>query len=139
MKYIWEQFDKDSNLLSKVIKRKGLEFDYVCGIARGGLSLASKLGYLLDLPVICISCQSYKDKKQNELELISDNKIYNKRILLVDDISDTGNTLKKIKQLLISRKNHVISATLHVKPKTKFIPYFYITKTNKWVKYPWEK
>ena len=78
MKYTWQEFDKDCLKIVEWIKSENLTFKNVYGPPRGGLPLAVKLSHLLNIPL------SLDTIKQNTL--------------VVDDISDTGNTLFPIKE-----------------------------------------
>ena len=56
------------------------------------------------------------------------------RVLVVDDIIDTGITMVKY----INDMNHVIY-TMHYHQESNIVPDFYVSnKTDKWIVYPWE-
>jgi hypoxanthine phosphoribosyltransferase len=62
-----------------------------------------------------------------------------KNPLLVDDISDTGDSLTVAGEHLEQRGYmNPRTATMHMKPWTKLIPDYYVVKTEAWVVYPWE-
>ena len=66
--------------------------------------------------------------------------IEDKNVLLCDDVSDTGISLKAAYNHLLDFKPLTIkTATLHYKPKTIFIPDFHVAVTSKWIIYPWER
>ena len=56
-------------------------------------------------------------------------------ILIVDDICDSGKTLKRFKF-----ENNVYTATLHYKTTAEYEPHFWwrIAAQNEWLYYPWE-
>lgn len=59
--------------------------------------------------------------------------------LLVDDISDTGDSLMIALEHLKKRGyRNPRTACLHMKPWTKLVPDYYVVKTEAWVVYPWE-
>ncbi len=63
-----------------------------------------------------------------------------KNVLVCDDISDSGNSLKAVSNYL--EEQHcasITTATLYIKPTTKFIPNYYIKTTTAWVVFPWEE
>ena len=73
-------------------------------------------------------------------------KIYQKnfiiKLIYVDDISDTGDTFN----FLLKERGHeldrgIYTATIHVKPHTKFKPNFYQKEVDndEWIVYPWEE
>lgn len=106
----WNEIGKATDHIANQVKEK-LHVDYVVGIALGGLVPAVILSHKLDVPLL----QYFETMKGN--------------ILLVDDISDTGFTLKKHCSYLKSLDNvhSVITATIHVTPNTNFTQIF-ITK-----------
>ncbi|NHJ05630.1 MAG: phosphoribosyltransferase, partial [Candidatus Heimdallarchaeota archaeon] len=65
--------------------------------------------------------------------------LVNKKILLVDDVSDSGRSLDfAIKHLSKFNYLEMKTATIHYKPKSIFKPDFFISETDKWIVYPWE-
>jgi hypothetical protein len=61
------------------------------------------------------------------------------RPLLVDDISDTGDSLIIAGEHLKHRGyKNPRTATMHMKPWTKHVPDYYVVRTEAWVVYPWE-
>ena len=120
--YTWYEFDEDCKKIVKKIKNNtSWNIKYVYGPPRGGLCPAVKISHLLGAKYI--SEITMIDGKNN--------------ILIVDDVSDTGKTLKK----LLKNKFNYYTATLFIKPQTVFIPDIYIQKVNNdvWIHYPWEK
>ena len=62
-----------------------------------------------------------------------------KDILLVDDISDTGKTfIRGTKYLQELGANSVTTASLFIKPWTKYIPDFYTKEVHDWVVFPFD-
>jgi len=61
------------------------------------------------------------------------------RVLVVDDVSDTGHSLETARSHVSERgASQVRVATLHFKPWSKFKPDYYAEETESWVVYPWE-
>ncbi len=115
MIYTWEEFDDDCLTIFNWIQLKKLTFKNVYGLPRGGLPLAVKLSHLLEIPLT--------------LDRITEN------TLVVDDISDTGNTLFSIKKTFPD----ITIITLFYHEDTKVVPSFTLReKTDKWIIYPWE-
>jgi uncharacterized protein len=123
-KYIkWKDLDKQVSSLSKKIKN----VDYVVGIPRGGLILAVMMSHRLNIKHMTIDHL----EKLEEFDL----NINKKNILIVDDISDSGHTLKHYK------KQGYTTATLDVRNTTITKPDYYCNwiETTDWIVYPWEK
>lgn len=122
----YEMYD---HMLDKLINR--IEFSklytkvkYVYGPPRGGLPIAVHLAHHLGLEFVTplMTCQWLA------LDL--------KKVLIVDDVADTGKTLYDLKNFY---ETDFITATLHYKPRSIIKPDFYIEETTKWCCYPWEK
>jgi uncharacterized protein len=65
----------------------------------------------------------------------------NSRVLIVDDIFDTGFTLKRVRDLLGEKTRHVKTATLYCKTahgRTQTMPDFYVRRTANWIVFPHE-
>ena len=111
----WEEVETLINILHDNILESGEKFEYVKGLPRGGL-----------IPAVILSHKLGISYASNELTL------YQRNVLVVDDICDSGKTLKSI--------NHS-TAVLHYKPHTSIIePTFYACKfeCDDWIVYPWE-
>ena len=120
----WDEFNDNVEKLVSKIK----DVDYIVGIPRGGLILAVTLSHKLDL----------KHMTVDHLEKLEDLNFLNydrKKILIVDDISDSGQTLKYYK------KAGYTTATLDVRSTTITKPDYYVNWIDNadWIVYPWEK
>lgn len=141
--YPWAQLRKDVVKLAKKLKKS--HFDYLVVIARGGMIPASLLSYYLKIKKIrVVSYSHYKaDAVRGKLKLVLplDSKIKNKKVLLVDDVVDSGLTLQKAVKMLLARNNKVTTAVLHYKSCHQPVikpDYFISDPGNIWVVYPWE-
>jgi len=117
--------------------------DAIIAIARGGLTFAHHLSQKLDIrEVFSINAISYEGNKK-----LKDIRIFNipnldkhKNILIVDDISDSGETFINVLEVLKNKypnKNfHTIS--IFYKPTSKYKPNIYIHTTNEWINFFWE-
>jgi hypoxanthine phosphoribosyltransferase len=114
--YTWEELISDVDKIEKEVRFLKFDFKNIYGVPRGGLIPAVILSHRLDLPMI------YSAAK------ISDD------TLIVDDISDTGETLKKI-----VKKNSIV-ATLWTTPLAKIEPNIYckVKKPEEWIVFPFE-
>lgn len=120
----WDEFNDNVEKLVSKIK----DVDYIVGIPRGGLILAVTLSHKLDI----------KHMTVDHLEKLEDLNFLNydrKKILIVDDISDSGQTLKYYK------KAGYTTATLDVRSTTITKPDYYVNWIDNadWIVYPWER
>jgi hypoxanthine phosphoribosyltransferase len=62
-------------------------------------------------------------------------------VLIVDDIFDTGRTVRRVREMLRRKTRHVKIATLYYKPDsntTDLVPDFFLRKTDRWIVFPHE-
>ncbi|NWF65870.1 MAG: phosphoribosyltransferase, partial [Campylobacterales bacterium] len=64
-----------------------------------------------------------------------------KKVLIVDDISDSGNTLIEISNILNQSYKNVKfqTLTLFSKPTTKYKPTYFAKQTDEWIEFFWSK
>jgi hypoxanthine phosphoribosyltransferase len=61
------------------------------------------------------------------------------KVLVVDDVSDSGNSLIEVKKYVLEKGVSAVKiATLHHKPWSLFKPDYYAEEVDKWIIYPWE-
>lgn len=138
-------------LAKKVLEEKGKP-GCILGIGRGSLVMARLLSDSLDVgKIYLIQASRYRDiaKANQEVNVgdvpkeVGETKGY---VLVVDDVSDKGDTLHKISDTLREylkekgMKNEVVTCTFAVKTETRFKPDFYaaIVDSDKWIIYPYE-
>ncbi len=63
-----------------------------------------------------------------------------KRVLVVDDVADSGHSLRVASKHLVRKgAREIMVCTLYLKPKSVFKPNHYARITSKWVIFPWER
>lgn len=140
----WNEFGElAEKLAGKITGKYGSSIDIVIGMARGGIPLSMLVADRLRAELDFMRVKSYKEiDVRAEPKLIFDIRIdiNNRTVLLIDDLSDKGDTFDfATKHLLQSYKpRHVLTACIFVKPWSKFAPDVYLEKTEKWIVYPWE-
>lgn len=144
--YSWQDFDQDIVSIVNQIKDSLWIPDYIVGVKRGGLIPAIKLSHILDKPMIMMSCQ-LRDSKDTEVRLYEVEEIpTDKKILIVDDICDSGVTLSKIiLQFYVNAFSiyNVKTCSLFYNGEQNFIVDYaarnWNRSTNKeWIVFPWE-
>ena len=122
----WEEYGKLIEQLIYQIKESGVHYDYVYGIPRGGLIPAVFISNVLDIPMF----------DPNPVYGTA----YQKNLLIVDDISDTGTSIRQsIKSLEVFEWAFLDTATIYKHVKTSVIPRYWIAETDRWVEFPYEK
>jgi xanthine phosphoribosyltransferase len=139
--YSYEEFVGDVSTLAFQISPS--KFDAIIGIARGGLTLAHFLATKLELrDLFTINSISY-----NEMEKNSDIKIFNipdlsgyKKVLIVDDIVDSGETMDGVVNILKDKfpNLELKIASLFYKQSAIIKPDFTIKEANLWIEFFWE-
>jgi hypoxanthine phosphoribosyltransferase len=125
-------------------KLRGRDFTHIIGIARGGMVPATIMSYIFDAELLGYNVSSYKGKKRGELKVIQDVDFdsidKDAKILVIDDICDSGNTIKHIKEVIGNRFSFVRYAALFAKEKSKDVVDHYgvIVQDNNWLVFPWE-
>jgi len=140
----WERFgDMSEKLADRLAEDYGKRIDIVVGLARGGILLSMVISERLNRELTFMRVKSYTAKhKEGKPRLVFDiqSDISKKTVLLVDDLSDTGETFKfSVNHLKKYKPKKIITASMHIKPWTKFVPDLYLEKTDRWVVYPWGK
>ena len=135
----WDHFQHLVFKLAQKIKRSTRKFDLIVTIARGGLALSQILSDILNLPVAAFTAQSYFDLKQQKIPQVTyglATSLTGKRVLLADEVCDTGKTfLKGIEYLqsLQVKKQDITTCCLHYKLHAVYQPDFYVDRTSKWI------
>ena len=140
--YSYDEFAVDVKKMAKDIKD---EFDpeVILAVARGGLTLGHSLAVALEnRNLFTLNSIHYEDT--NKLDTIN---IFNvpdlsayKKILLVDDIIDSGESMVEIKrELLKSYPNLEIKiATVFYKQKALLLPEYKVKEAHDWVEFFWD-
>jgi len=140
----WNQIYKMLLNQSEKIQKNHYQPNTIIGIAKGGTIPTRILSDLLkNPPTTTITITSYttiaQTNTQPTLKQPLNTPINNQNILLVDDISDTGQTLKIAKQHLTEKGAKTIkTATLYTKTTTQTQPDYTEKTTNNWIIFPWE-
>ena len=142
-----EYFNLIDTLVSKIKDFRGCDFNCVIGLLRGGYVPSEAISRCLEIPLVIAKLSSYNDKVQGEIELCDE--IINKdlirgNVLIVDDLIDSGNTLKFFVNYIKEHYNvdSVMTAVLWNKEVKRDIePDFYSTLVpgNEWIVQPLEK
>jgi xanthine phosphoribosyltransferase len=139
--YGYERFQKDVKLLMEELK--SLDFEAVVGVARGGLTLSHALAEGLGLrDVQTLRSELYDGSaKRESITLFGDSHFINKRkVLVVDDIADSGETLKQVMEHLVQKHPEVefVSVALFYKNTSIYEPHFWVNEAKGWIDFFWE-
>ena len=139
--YPYGEFVSDLKLLTSKIDQ---EFDAIIAIARGGLSVALMLGEHYDIrDVYAINTIGYVGTKK-----LDEVKVFNipylngaKKVLIVDDIVDSGDTLREVLKVLEERYPFTIfsSASIFYKPTASIEPTWWVKEATEWIEFFWSE
>jgi hypoxanthine phosphoribosyltransferase len=97
--YTWQDVENQTQEILRQLQRDAWMPDYVVGFTRGGLVPANLISQYLEVPMECLKVSLRDDNNQPESNLwMADDAFEQKRILIVDDINDSGATLNWVKE-----------------------------------------
>jgi xanthine phosphoribosyltransferase len=140
--YAYEKFKNDT--IKLIHKIKGFEAQAIVGIARGGLTLAHAIAEGLELrEVHTLRTELYDGaSKRSELTIFDSCELSHlKRVLVLDDIADSGETLLAIMKHLREKYKEIEfkSVTLFYKKTSIYEPHFWINEADDWIEFFWER
>jgi hypoxanthine phosphoribosyltransferase len=141
----WENLEKLCQIVSRKIDDSGYIPDILIAIVRGGMVPARIISSELKNPKLyCIKYEYYDENNMptNEplLTQTLDISLNGKKILLIDEVADSGNTIQKAIAYLFSLKaKEIKTAVLHYKYSSSFTPDYFVERTDRWIVYPWEE
>ena len=151
LKLDWDNIDFLINCIADQIQHKRIKFDSIIALGRGGLIPGAALSYKLgisDLHNLGISTREDDGKYIDTLVYQKPESINNKsKILVVDDINDSGRTFTSVKSILQSEygidDNNIHFASLIKRNSTEFKDSNTISGntvySTSWLQFPWDK
>jgi len=139
----WDQFHRDSRALAWRLMGEG-PFEAIVAITRGGLVPAAIVARELNVRVIdCVAVKSYDHQNQGGIKVLKpvDEEIVaaakaGKKVLIIDDLVDTGATARVVREMLPGAR----LATVYAKPKGLDMVDTFITEVSQdtWIYFPWD-
>ena len=152
-KHLYVSYDEYHNLIEKLaikVHQSGWEFDTILCLARGGLRPGDILSRVFDKPLAIMSTSSYRAEAgtlQGNLDIAryitTPKGEIAGRVLLVDDLADSGHTLNAVINLLKNSYEPITelrSAVIWTKAVSVFTPDYTVEflPTNPWIHQPFE-
>jgi hypoxanthine phosphoribosyltransferase len=140
----WPRFGEATRQLAQSIADDGFVPDVIVAIARGGMLLAGGLAYALGVKSCgALNVEFYTGVGQRLPDpvvlppMLDEVSLRGKRVLLTDDVSDSGRTLAMVVQLLEATGAEVRTVVLYTKPGTVHEPHYTWRRTPLWITFPW--
>lgn len=141
----WNRFHAQARRLARMIRESGFRPDIIVAIGRGGYMPARILSDFLDQPDLSsFKIEHYQGTRKSAGAVVRYPLAANvdgRRVLLVDDVSDSGDTFVAAIEHLNSRgrPEEVRTAVLHHKVVSHYRPDYYVHRIVKWrwLIYPW--
>jgi hypothetical protein len=140
----WNQiYNMLLNLAEKIIQDK-FKPDLIAGVSRGGWPPARVLSDLMENPNLAnVRAEFYSGVAETKGEPVLTQpvsaSVAGKKVLIVDEVADTGKSLKLIKEHIIENGAvKVRVATIYYKPQSAVKPDYYEKETSSWIVFPWE-
>lgn len=121
---------------------QGIPIDYIVSIQRGGALMSKILSDVFDAPIATLTVSTYENMEQKKLPYISQEistSISKKNVIVVDEICDSGLTLKFVQDYLLQQAPTTLrTAVLFMKSHSVFVPDFWVQTSDKWIVFPGE-
>ena len=128
--YEWSDYEVD------IMSVKRIEFDHVVGIYRGSLPMAVHISNVFDVPMSIVGFQT-RDGKDKQPYMIKSGDAPTK-LLIVDDIYDSGYTMKEVIKMLSHYTADRIQCFCLFGKKNNFNVSYANEHDGSWVVFPWE-
>src|SRR5215218_7244480 len=140
----WDRFGDATRELAARVHADGYVPDVVLAIARGGLTVAGAVAYALNVKncgAMNVEFYTGIDERLDvpvvippALDLVD---VAGLRVLVVDDVADTGHTLELVREVLAQHVAEARTAVLYHKPRSIVSPDYVWRSTDRWIDFPW--
>ena len=140
----WTNYGIACRALATRVADDGYRPDIILAIARGGLFVAGSLGYALSVKNLYVMNVEYYTGVDERLDVpvvlppyVDVVDLRDTRVLIVDDVADTGHTLALVRDHCLSEVAEVRTAVLYEKSRS-VVECEYVWKyTDQWINFPW--
>lgn len=140
----YDDFGRAVREVAQEIVDSGFEPDIVLSIARGGLPFGGALGYALDLKNVSVVNVEFYTGVDQRLEVPimlpptpAAVDLSGMNVLVVDDVADTGKTLKLVQEFLADHVAESRIACIFEKSRTIVNCDYVWKRTDRWIDFPW--
>ena len=139
IKMSWPKYTKAIDKIAEYFKAE--KFDVIIGLTRGGLIPAVRLSHTMGTPMLPFNPHFlHANGDERGKVKIPISPVVVRRVLIVDDISDTGKTFDKCVKFFEKRGFNVSTAAVYINKQTAiFTPTYTVYDSQKrWVIFPYE-
>lgn len=145
----WDEYHLLTERLALKVHASGWEFDQILCLARGGMRPGDVLSRVFDKPLAIMATSSYRAEAgtiQGRLDMAKYITLpkgeLGGRVLLVDDLADSGVTLRAVVDRLRGLPSiaELRSAVIWMKEVSSYTPDYYVERlsTSPWIHQPFE-
>jgi hypoxanthine phosphoribosyltransferase len=141
----WTQIE---DLAIRLADQLDTSYDVMLVITRGGMVPACIVSERLNLRNILVAAVMFYTGQERTLDkpiflqFPSDPLLNKRRVLVIDDVWDSGRTIMAVRERVIQSGGYPTTAVLHYKPHhtayTDIRPDYYVDETDAWIVYPWD-
>ncbi|MCL0246546.1 phosphoribosyltransferase [Corynebacterium sp. CCM 8835] len=140
----WEGFGAASRELAQIVVDSDFDPEIIIAVARGGLLPAGALSYAMGVKLAdTMNVEFYTDVHETLPDpvllepLLDTSAIVGRKLLVVDDVADSGRTLALVLEILEKAGAECRSAVLYGKSQSVIRPDFVWKHTDEWIVFPW--
>ncbi|GAB76624.1 hypothetical protein SAMN05421595_1757 [Austwickia chelonae] len=140
----WNSFGVAARELAQTVVDSGFIPDIILSITRGGLLPTGAISYALDIKALhIINVEFYTGIDSRMMEpvflppLPATQDLSGQKVLIVDDVADTGRTLKRVRDFCGPHVAEVRVAVLFEKPQSLVKSDYVWKRTERWITFPW--
>lgn len=140
----WDTFGEAARELARMVVGSGFDPEVVLAVARGGLLPAGAISYALGTKACgTLNVEFYTgiDSRLSDPivlpPMLDTDALVGRRVLIVDDVADTGETLALVQRLVAEHSPEARTAVLYAKPHSIVDPDYVWRRTARWITFPW--
>jgi uncharacterized protein len=140
----WEQFGQAGQELAELVRADGFTPTMILSIARGGLFAGGSLSYALNVKNVYVMNVEFYTGEDERLPMPvmlppvpTAVDLSGATVLIVDDVADTGATLKLVHDFCAAHVAVARCAVLYEKPRSSVRCEYVWRRTDKWIDFPW--
>ncbi|GAC1374554.1 MAG: phosphoribosyltransferase [Acidimicrobiales bacterium] len=140
----WLRYAEAAKALARQVLDDGYSPDLILAIARGGLIIAGSLSYALRIKNLHVMNVEYYTGVNERLDFpvilpppLNLVDLAEARILVADDVADTGHTLALVRDFCVPQVAEVRCAVLFQKPASVVECEYVWRRTDRWIDFPW--